>query len=685
MNNLEGKGFAALRDSKTTKDHEIHDRCHRDKRKGKEILNPWTAYYSRRWNMIFLASCVIGVSVDPLFLYIPIINDNQKCLDKDYKLQIISLVLRFVTDFAYVLDIIFRLKTALAMSKKLDKSIFTGLPWFYLLINVLAILPVPQVILLLSFSMITGLQNLTVRHIINLVLPQYIPRIFRVYLLAKELGRAFDSLSRRVVRGAFLFFLYIIFGHVFGAFWYFYSIVAETRCWNEACEKLSTNENGCDPGPFDCFHNHPMKNLTKMDQYCPIDPPNASVFDFGIFSQAIESRMVTKTLFREKFFHSFWWGLNNLSSFGQNLNTSSSIPEILFAILISALGLLLVLYLIGNLQTYLQLESKNSEEARRKTSFIKQEMDSFFLIPYKEKVVKEKDIELEKVIKRYLTLTIREGKDCNVEEFYSLIKENVNPNEFAAWVTKILGVKKYDRNTAEQKAELWISKNELFDENVTSKIKKFIQLRFQIGKEVDNINILHVLPFSLGMYIKKHLCFPILKKVPMFQNMDEYVYETICKYLKPVTYLENIYILRKGEPLDMMLFITQGVVWSFGSSTSPYLMDGLQKGDFYGHELMEWKLNSTSYNDFPISTANLKCHTKVEAFALMAIDLKHVLLSCWPKFSKNYSTSELISEGLKSFAAISVQRRFRRYMRNKKVQDNNLRICVDQLSISLGL
>ncbi|XP_062119880.1 cyclic nucleotide-gated ion channel 1-like isoform X2 [Humulus lupulus] len=588
MNNLEGKGFAALRDSNTTKDHEIQERRYKDKRKEKEILNPWTAYYSRQWNTIFLASCVIGVFIDPFFLYIPIVNDDQKCLTQDFELLIVSLVLRSVTDFSYVLHIIFRLKTALAMSKKLDKSIFTGLPWPYLLLNVLAFLPLPQVVFLLFFSKITGLQNLVARWFINTVLLlQYAPRTLHVYLLAKELGRAFDSLSKRVVRGAFLFMVYIISSHVFGAFWYFYSIVAETRCWHKACEKL-TNTKECDPGPFDCRHNHPMKTLTNMDQYCPNNPPNATVFDYGIFTQAIESRMITEKQFREKFFQCFWWGLSNLSSFGQNLDTSSSIPEICFAILISALGLLFFLYLIGNLQ-------------------------------------------------------------------------------FAAWVTKILGVKKYDRNTTEQKAELWISKNELFDENVTSKIKKFIQLRFQEGKEVDNINILHVLPFSLGMYIKKHLCFPILKRVPLFQNMDEYAYETICKYLKPVKYSEKSYIIRKGEPLDMILFITQGVVWAFGNETTP--MSRLQKGDFYGNELIEWRLKSTSIDEFPISVANLKSHTNVEALALMAIDLEHVLSNCWFKFSRPCSS---IPEGLKPFAVDFLQQLMLRWVRRrrKKVKES---------------
>ncbi|XP_062119881.1 cyclic nucleotide-gated ion channel 1-like isoform X3 [Humulus lupulus] len=505
MNNLEGKGFAALRDSNTTKDHEIQERRYKDKRKEKEILNPWTAYYSRQWNTIFLASCVIGVFIDPFFLYIPIVNDDQKCLTQDFELLIVSLVLRSVTDFSYVLHIIFRLKTALAMSKKLDKSIFTGLPWPYLLLNVLAFLPLPQVVFLLFFSKITGLQNLVARWFINTVLLlQYAPRTLHVYLLAKELGRAFDSLSKRVVRGAFLFMVYIISSHVFGAFWYFYSIVAETRCWHKACEKL-TNTKECDPGPFDCRHNHPMKTLTNMDQYCPNNPPNATVFDYGIFTQAIESRMITEKQFREKFFQCFWWGLSNLSSFGQNLDTSSSIPEICFAILISALGLLFFLYLIGNLQ------------------------------------------------------------------------------------------------------------------------------------------------------------------VPLFQNMDEYAYETICKYLKPVKYSEKSYIIRKGEPLDMILFITQGVVWAFGNETTP--MSRLQKGDFYGNELIEWRLKSTSIDEFPISVANLKSHTNVEALALMAIDLEHVLSNCWFKFSRPCSS---IPEGLKPFAVDFLQQLMLRWVRRrrKKVKES---------------
>ena len=155
----------------------------------------------------------------------------------------------------------------------------------------------------------------------------------------------------------------------------------------------------------------------------------------------------------------------------------------------------------------------------------------------------------------------------------------------------------------------------------------------------------------------------------MLKNMDECVYETICNFLKPVVYSEKSYIIRKEEPLDFILLVTQGVVWSFGSSSSP--TERLQRGDFYGKELLEWQLISASYARFPISDVNLKCHTKVEAFVLMAVDLEHVLSNCWTKFS---NPSEPMSEGLKPFAATSLQQGFRRFIRNKKEKDNQLSI-----------
>ena len=59
------------------------------------------------WNKIFLTSYLIAVIIDPLFFYVPIINEHRKCLGMDQKLRIVALVLRTVTDLFYILHIFF--------------------------------------------------------------------------------------------------------------------------------------------------------------------------------------------------------------------------------------------------------------------------------------------------------------------------------------------------------------------------------------------------------------------------------------------------------------------------------------------------------------------------------------------------------------------------------------------------
>ncbi|ONI24074.1 hypothetical protein PRUPE_2G222300 [Prunus persica] len=61
-----------------------------------------------KWNFIFITSCVFAVLLDPLFLYIPILNDDIKCLKLDNNLKITALILRSVTDLFYIANIIFQ-------------------------------------------------------------------------------------------------------------------------------------------------------------------------------------------------------------------------------------------------------------------------------------------------------------------------------------------------------------------------------------------------------------------------------------------------------------------------------------------------------------------------------------------------------------------------------------------------
>ncbi|PRQ58962.1 hypothetical protein RchiOBHm_Chr1g0364951 [Rosa chinensis] len=72
----------------------------------KEILDP-EGPILEKWNLIFVLSCLFAVLLDPLFLYTPLINQDMKCIGLDKKLKIAAVVFRSITDFVYIVKIIF--------------------------------------------------------------------------------------------------------------------------------------------------------------------------------------------------------------------------------------------------------------------------------------------------------------------------------------------------------------------------------------------------------------------------------------------------------------------------------------------------------------------------------------------------------------------------------------------------
>ncbi|KAK7854289.1 cyclic nucleotide-gated ion channel 1, partial [Quercus suber] len=96
---------------------------------------------------------------------------------------------------------------------------------------------------------------------------------------------------------------------------------------------------------------HNSGDLSFINDICPINVPyTTSTFDFGIFLLALQSGVLESPDFPQKLYFSFWWGMRNLSSLGENLQTSSYIWENCFALSISIFGLILFLYFLGNLQ-----------------------------------------------------------------------------------------------------------------------------------------------------------------------------------------------------------------------------------------------------------------------------------------------------------------------------------------------
>ncbi|KAK4571308.1 hypothetical protein RGQ29_029921 [Quercus rubra] len=314
------------------------------------------------------------VSLDPLFFYVPVINDAMKCLDLDYKMEITAIILRSFTDIFYVTHIFFQFRTGFIApsSRVFGRGVLVEDVWAialrylssYFLIDILAVLPLPQAVILIIVPKMRGSRSLNTKNLLKFVVFfQYLPRFLRIYPLYKEVTRTSGILTETAWAGAaFNLFLYMLASHVLGAFWYLFSIERESTCWQQACRGDKT----CTLSSMFCDNSSASATDSLLNNSCPVQTPNTTLFDFGIFLDALQSGVVESTDFPQKLFYCFWWGLRNLSSLGQNLATSTYVWEICFAVFISISGLVLFSFLIGNMQTYLQSTTTRLEEMRVK-------------------------------------------------------------------------------------------------------------------------------------------------------------------------------------------------------------------------------------------------------------------------------------------------------------------------------
>ena len=141
----------------------------------KTILKP-QGQFLQTWNKVFVLSCVISVALDPLFFYIPMIrednymdkNDEYSCHGADKRLAKIASVLRSLFDAFYVIHIIFQFRTGfIAPSSQVfgrgetitdPVAIAKRYLSTYFLIDILSILPLPQVCR--TFNQFEASQNL---------------------------------------------------------------------------------------------------------------------------------------------------------------------------------------------------------------------------------------------------------------------------------------------------------------------------------------------------------------------------------------------------------------------------------------------------------------------------------------------------------------------------------------------
>lgn len=154
--------------------------------------------------------------------------------------------------------------------------------------------------------------------------------------------------------------------------------------------------------------------------------------------------------------------------------------------------------------------------------------------------------------------------------------------------------------------------------------------------------------------------------------MDERLLDAICERLKPCLYIENTHIVREGDPVDEMLFVIRGRLESVttdGGRSGFFNRSLLKESDFCGEELLTWALDPKSGSNLPSSTRTVKALTEVEAFALIADELKFVASQFRKLHSRQVQhTFRFYSQHWRTWAACFIQAAWRRFTKRKLME-----------------
>ncbi|XP_024978579.1 cyclic nucleotide-gated ion channel 18-like [Cynara cardunculus var. scolymus] len=342
-----------------------------------QILDP-NGEVVTRWNHFFLVMCLVSLFIDPLYFYLPYVGGDT-CMTTDNAAAIAINTWRSLADVFFVLHIIMKFRTAfIAPSSKvfgrgelvMDKR---QIARRYLrsdfVIDVAASLPLPQIV---NELIIPATKRNNKDHANNtlslIVLIQYIPRLFVIFPLNQRIIKSTGFVAKTAWAGAaYNLLLYMLASHVLGASWYLMSIGRQHSCWQQGCKEEMASKvciSFLDCNSVDQPERKKWLQSTSLRTLC--DASNeTSPFKFGMFADAFTSEVASSKFF-EKYLYCLWWGLRNLSSYGQNLETSIYIGETLFCSTICIGGLILFAQLIGNMQTYLQSMTVRLEEWRIK-------------------------------------------------------------------------------------------------------------------------------------------------------------------------------------------------------------------------------------------------------------------------------------------------------------------------------
>ncbi|XP_073141159.1 probable cyclic nucleotide-gated ion channel 20, chloroplastic [Henckelia pumila] len=191
-----------------------------------------------------------------------------------------------------------------------------------------------------------------------------------------------------------------------------------------------------------------------------------------------------------------------------------------------------------------------------------------------------------------------------------------------------LGRRRLEISLRRRDVEQWMSHRRL-PEELRKQVRGAERFNWAATRGVNEAMLMENLPEDLQREIRRHL-FKFVKKVRIFQMLDEHIIDAICERLRTKTYIKGSKILYRGGLIDKMVFIIRGNL----ESVEDLNVVPLSEGDVCGEELLTWCLEHSSVNKdgrrirIPghrlLSNRLVHCLTNVEAFVLRASDLEEV-------------------------------------------------------------
>ncbi|CAI0454177.1 unnamed protein product [Linum tenue] len=216
--------------------------------------------------------------------------------------------------------------------------------------------------------------------------------------------------------------------------------------------------------------------------------------------------------------------------------------------------------------------------------------------------------------------------------------------------------------------EWWMRRRQL-PSRLRQRVRHYERQRWTTMGGEDEMEMIKDLPEGLRRDIKRYLCLDLIKKVPLFHNLDDLILDNICDRVKPIVFSKDEKIIREGDPVPRMVFLVRGKIKSSQKlSKGVVATNMLEAGGFLGDELLSWCLRRPFNERLPASSATFVCLEAAEAFALDANHLKYITDHFRYKFANERlkRTARYYSSNWRTWAAVNIQFAWRRYRRRTK-------------------